>query len=40
MTGLCGVLEHLRAPILVDHAQVLQIQLLNHQDGESVVAVL
>ena len=38
--GLHRVFEHLSAPVLVDHAQILEVQLLNHQDSKLVVTVL
>lgn len=37
---LSGVLQHLRTPILIDNAQVLQVKLLDHEDGQSVVSEL
>ena len=35
-----AVFEHLCAPILINDAQVLQIKLLNHQNGKSIVSIL
>ena len=33
------MLQHLRAPILIDHAQILQVELLDDQDCQPVISI-